>query len=93
MLVLDIPKRLRLHARFDRKLLGKLSSCAWTCIQAEVRRLLGRDDVLPGMVAAILPGRARAMVREWTGLHRAELEEDWRLRRLMKPLNKIEGLE
>jgi len=25
----------------------------WTCIQAEVRRLLGRDDILPGMVAAI----------------------------------------
>lgn len=51
--VFTIPKRLRLHTRFDRKLLGKLSSCAWTCIQAEVRRLLGRDDVLPGMVTAI----------------------------------------
>ena len=25
----------------------------WTCLQAEVRRLLGRDDVVPGMVAAI----------------------------------------
>jgi ribosomal protein S27E len=51
--VLTIPKRLRVHARFDRKLLGKLAHCAWTCIQAEVRRLLGRDDVVPGMVAAI----------------------------------------
>ena len=51
--VLTIPKRLRLHTRFDRKLLGKLCSCAWACIQAEVHRLLGRDDVLPGMVAAI----------------------------------------
>ena len=51
--VLTIPKRLRLHTRFDRKLLGKLCSCAWTCIQAEVRRLLGRDDVMPGMVATI----------------------------------------
>jgi len=51
--VLTIPKRLRLHTRFDRRLLGKLCSCAWTCIQAEVRRLLGRDDVVPGMVAAI----------------------------------------
>ena len=29
------------------------ASCAWTCIRAEVCRLLGRDDVLPGMVAAI----------------------------------------
>ena len=52
-IVLTIPKRLRLHTRFDRKLLGQLSSCAWTCIQAEVRRLLGRDDVQPGMIAAI----------------------------------------
>jgi ribosomal protein S27E len=51
--VLTIPKRLRLHTRFDRKLLGKLCSCAWTCLQAEVRRLLGRDDVVPGMVAAV----------------------------------------
>ena len=51
--VLTIPKRLRLHPRFDRQLLGKLSSCAWTCLRAEVQRLLGRDDVLPGMVVAI----------------------------------------
>ncbi|MFV1981411.1 MAG: IS91 family transposase, partial [Rhodothermia bacterium] len=51
--MLTIPKRLRLHARFDRRLLGKLSHCAWTCIQAEVRRLLGRRDVVPGMVSAI----------------------------------------
>ena len=58
--VLTIPKRLRLHARFDRSLLGKLSHCAWTCIQAEVRRLLGRRPslrygarVVAGMVAAI----------------------------------------
>jgi len=41
------------HTRFDRKLLGKLSSCAWTCTKAEVQRLLGRDDVVPGMIAAI----------------------------------------
>jgi hypothetical protein len=51
--VLTIPKRLRLHTRFDRKLLGKLCSCAWTCIKTEVQRLLGRDDVLPGMIATI----------------------------------------
>jgi ribosomal protein S27E len=51
--VWTIPKRLRLHARFDRKLLGKLASCAWSCLQAEIRRLLGRDDVQPGMAAAI----------------------------------------
>ena len=51
--VFTIPKRLRIHARFDRKLLGKLSSCAWTCIKAEVRRMLKREDVVPGMIAAI----------------------------------------
>ncbi len=51
--VLTIPKRLRVHARFDRKLLGKLAACAWRCVQAEVRRLLGQDDALPGMIVAI----------------------------------------
>ena len=51
--VLTIPKRLRLHCRFDRKLLGKLCSCAWTCIKTEAQRLLGRDDVVPGMIAGI----------------------------------------
>jgi hypothetical protein len=51
--VLTIPKRLRIHARFDRELLGKLSSCAWNCIKAEVRRMLRRPDVVPGMIAAI----------------------------------------
>ncbi len=39
--------------RFDRKLLGKLSCCAWTCIKTETQRLLGRDDVVPGMIAGI----------------------------------------
>ena len=51
--VFTIPKRLRLHCRFDRSLLGKLSAAAWTCVRDEVRRLLGRDNVLPGMAAAI----------------------------------------
>ena len=31
----------------------KLSSCAWTCLKAEAPRLLGREDVVPGMLAAI----------------------------------------
>ena len=51
--VLTIPKHLRLHARFDRQLLGQLRACAGTCLQAEVRRLLGREDVVTAMVAAI----------------------------------------
>ena len=51
--VFTIPKRLRMHTRFDRKLLGKLSSCAWNCLRAEACRLLNRDDVVPGMIGAI----------------------------------------
>jgi len=51
--VLTIPKRLRLHTRFDRDLLGKLARCASVCIRAETGRLLGRKDVVPGMIAAI----------------------------------------
>jgi hypothetical protein len=46
--VLTIPKRLRLHTRFDLKLLGKRYSSASTCMQKEVQRYLGRDDVVPG---------------------------------------------
>ena len=52
-MVLTIPKRLRVPTRFDRQLLGKLSSSAWTCLKAEAVRLLGREDVVPGMIAAI----------------------------------------
>ncbi|MCX7429290.1 MAG: hypothetical protein NTW96_27155 [Planctomycetia bacterium] len=51
--VLTIFRRLRLHTRFDRKLLGKCCWCACTCIQTECQRLLGRDDLVPGMVAEI----------------------------------------
>ena len=52
-MVLTIPKRLRVHTRFDRTLLGKLCAAAWTCLRDEIRRLLGRDDVVPGMIGAI----------------------------------------
>ncbi len=51
--VLTIPRRLRLHPRFDRRLLGKLCASAWTCIKTETQRLLGREDVIPGMIAGI----------------------------------------
>ena len=51
--VFTVPKRLWLHARFNRKLLGKLCAAAWACLKAEIARLLGREDALPGMVTAI----------------------------------------
>ena len=51
-------------------------------------------DIATGeIIKGSLPDRARAMVSEWAGLHRGELEEDWRLRGLMQPLNRIEGLK
>jgi len=45
-----IPKRLRLHSRFDPKVLEKVCSAAWACIKIETQRLLGRGDVVSGMI-------------------------------------------
>ena len=39
-----------------------------------------------------LPGRAANLVREWTLLHRDELEANWRLREAMQPLVRIAPL-
>ena len=39
------------------------------------------------------PTRAEKLVLEWVELHRTELQEDWSLAELRKPLNKIEPLE
>ena len=51
--VLTSPRRLRMHTRFDRKLLGKLSSCAWTCLKAEAQRLVGhRRKAMVGYATA-----------------------------------------
>jgi len=42
-----------MHTRFDRKLLGKLSSCAWTCLKAEAQRLVGhRRKAMVGYATA-----------------------------------------
>ena len=58
--VLTVPKRLRLHTRFDRKLLGKLFSCAWMLI-----RYYGRSSNW------MLPIRTAPSVRrtKWTPSH------------------------
>jgi hypothetical protein len=66
--VLTIPKRLRLQTRFDRKLLGKRCSSVWTCMQTEVQRFLGRDDVVPGnppesATSDKMPSQARSRKR------------------------------
>jgi Domain of unknown function (DUF4160) len=39
-----------------------------------------------------LPRRAERLVRKWTELHRAELEEDWTLARVRRPLANIDPL-
>ena len=39
-----------------------------------------------------LPRRARALVEEWTELHREELMADWELAVRQEPLNRIEPL-
>jgi hypothetical protein len=54
----------------------------------EAQIVISTGEILHGS----LPGRAAAMVREWTQLHRAELEENWKLREDMKPLNRIAPL-
>jgi hypothetical protein len=64
--VLTIPERLRVDTRFDRQLLGKLSSCAWTCLNAEAQRVLGREDVVPGMIAAI---QTHGELLHWHHIH------------------------
>ena len=54
----------------------------------EAQVLIATSQILKGS----LPGRAAVLVREWTLLHRKELEANWRLREEMKPLNRIAPL-
>jgi hypothetical protein len=46
-----------------------------------------------GVVEGHLPPNALRLVLEWYHVHRSELEEDWRLVRLKKPLKSISPLE
>lgn len=50
-------------------------------------------DIESGAVEGQFPGRALSFVLEWYRLHRAELEEDWRLAAERKPLKAIQPLE
>jgi hypothetical protein len=51
--VFTMPKRLRVFFRFDRALLGDLARLAWETVLEVYRATLGRDDLVPGMVAGI----------------------------------------
>ncbi|MGH2761257.1 MAG: DUF4160 domain-containing protein [Thermoleophilaceae bacterium] len=44
------------------------------------------------VIAGSLPGRALRLVREWTSMHRDELDENWDLARDREPLMEIEPL-
>ncbi len=55
----------------------------------EIKVDIQSGDVIDGT----FPNRAKKLVMEWYNLHRDELEEDWRLAKDRKPLNRIEPLE
>jgi hypothetical protein len=51
--VFTIPKLLRLHFRFDRKLLGLLSSCAYAAIREMMQAVSGDPRSVPGVVTSL----------------------------------------
>ena len=51
--VFSIPKRLRIYFLYDRKLLGKLAKCAWKVLKEYLRKSVGNEDGIPGVVVAI----------------------------------------
>ena len=51
--VFTIPKLLRLHFRFDRRLLGLLSACAYQSILELMRAIVSEPGAVPGMAASI----------------------------------------
>ena len=51
--VFTMPKRFRLYFRFNRELLRKLPQLAWETVLEVYQAVVGRDDVAPGMTAAI----------------------------------------
>jgi Putative transposase/Transposase zinc-binding domain len=51
--VFTIPKMLRPYFRFDRKLLGKLSQCAYQSLKEFFQTTLNRKEAIPGVVVSI----------------------------------------
>ena len=51
--VFTIPKRLRIYFRYDRDLLKELPKLAWQVIIEVYQAVLQRDDISPGMIAAV----------------------------------------
>ena len=50
-------------------------------------------EIESGLVRGDFPNRARRLVLEWAGLHKAELLADWELARKREALTPIEPLE
>jgi Domain of unknown function (DUF4160) len=57
--------------------------------EREIRVEIETSTIMSGS----FPARAKNLLMEWLELHRAELQEDWNLAELRKPLNTIEPLE
>jgi hypothetical protein len=53
LLLLTIPKRLRIYFRFERRLLGELARAAARTVITLYRTASGRPDGVPGVVGAI----------------------------------------
>ena len=51
--VFSIPKRLRIYFLFDRKLLSKLSICAWNVIKKYLQSSVADNDAVPGASIAV----------------------------------------
>src|SRR2546428_5659267 len=51
--VFTIPKLLRVYFRKDRRLLGKLSQCAYACVKAFFQAALKKNQAVPGVIVAI----------------------------------------
>ena len=51
--VFSIPKRLRPYFMYDRKLLSKLSKCAWKVLSDYLKCSVSEDDATPGAVISV----------------------------------------
>lgn len=51
--VFSIPKRLRVYFMYDRKLLAKLSQCAWNVLSMYLKQGTGDGHAVPGAVIAV----------------------------------------
>ena len=52
--VFSIPKRLRIYFMFDRKLLTKLSRCAWKVLNLYLTQAIPYDDAKAGAAVAVM---------------------------------------